>query len=181
MMTLKNSLGLSFEFLSNGSLKSMEVHPIRINLKAATPFSRPGTNLYLRKRKKPFEFTALLGPEGNSLFKMAGGAFIARGSWAGLDYTCVLQLSKNSLSWQWRVDIKNLSDNPVELDLIYVKDAGLKPVNAGLINEYYVSQYLERRILEDKIFGAVACCRQNMKESTGHPWFMLACKHSRGR
>ena len=156
----------------------MEVHPIRISLKAATPFSKPGTNLYLRKRKKPFEFTALLGPEGNSLFKMAGDAFIARGSWAGLDYTCVLQLSKNSLSWQWRVDIKNLSDNPVELDLIYVQDAGLKPVNAGLINEYYVSQYLERRILEDKIFGAVAFCRQNMKESTGHPWFMLACKNT---
>ena len=109
---------------------------------------------------------------------MAGDAFIARGSWAGLDYTCVLQLSKNSLSWQWSVDIKNLSNNPVELDLIYVQDAGLKPVNAGLINEYYVSQYLERRILEDKIFGAVACCRQNMKESTGHPWFMMACKNT---
>jgi cellobiose phosphorylase len=177
-MTLKNSLGLSFEFLKNGSLKSIEVDPIRISLKAETLFSKPGTNLYLRKRKKAFEFTALLGPEGNSLFKMAADAFIARGSWAGLDYTCVLQLSKNSLSWQWSVDIKNLSDNPVELDLIYVQDAGLKPVNAGLINEYYVSQYLERRILEDKIFGAVACCRQNTKESTGHPWFMMACKNT---
>jgi cellobiose phosphorylase len=176
--TLKNSLGLTFEFLSNGSLKSIEAHPIRISLKAATPFSKPGMNLYLRKRKKPFEFTALLGPEGNSLFKMAGDAFIARGSWAGLDYNCVVQLSKNSLTWQWSVDINNLSDNPVELDLIYVQDAGLKPVNAGLINEYYVSQYLERRILEDKTFGAVACCRQNMKESTGHPWFMMACKNT---
>src|SRR5208337_3454603 len=177
-MTLKNSPGLSFEFLKNGSLKSMEAHPIRISLKAATPFSKPGTNLYLRKRKKPFEFTALLGPEANSLFQLAGGAFIAKGSWSGLEYTCVLQLSKNSLSWQWSVEIKNLSDNPVELDLIYVQDAGLKPVNAGLINEYYVSQYLERRILEDESFGAVACCRQNMKESTGHPWFMLACKNT---
>ena len=71
-----------------------------------------------------------------------------------------------------------MSDEAFELDLIYVQDAGLKPVNAGLINEYYVSQYLERRILEDKIFGAVACCRQNMKESTGHPWFMMACKNT---
>src|ERR1700690_3869215 len=119
-MTLKNSLGLSFEFLDNGSLKSMEADPIRISLKVATPFSKSGTNLYLRKRKKPFEFTALLGPEANSHFKVAGDAFIARGSWAGLDYTCVLQLSKHSLSWQWSVDIRNLSDNPVELDLIYV-------------------------------------------------------------
>ena len=177
-MTLKNSLGLSCEFVPNGSLKSMHVAPIRISLKEATPFSKPGTNLYLRKRKKPFEFRPLLGPESNSLFKFADDAFIAKGSWAGLDYTCVLQLSKKSLSWQWSVDIKNVSDETFELDLIYVQDAGLKPVNAGLINEYYVSQYLERRILQDKIFGAVACCRQNMKESTGHPWFMMACKNA---
>src|ERR1022692_66014 len=177
-LTLKNSLGLSFEFLDNGALKSIEAHSVRINLKSATPFSKPGSNLYLRKRSTPFEFAALLGPEGNSHFKMAGDAFIARGCWAGLDYICVLQLSKRSLSWQWRVEIKNLSDNPADLDLIYVQDAGLKPVDAGLINEYYVSQYLERRILEDKIFGAVACCRQNMKEATGHPWFMLACKNT---
>ena len=177
-MTLKNSLGLSCEFLANGSLKSIQVDPIRINLKAASPFSKPGTNLYLRKRKKPFEFCALLGPESNSFFKVADNAFVARGSWAGLDYTCVLQLSKQSLSWQWSVDIKNVSDETFELDLIYVQDAGLKPVNAGLTNEYYVSQYLERRILEDKIFGAVACCRQNMEESTGHPWFIMACKNA---
>jgi len=24
----------------------------------------------------------------------------------------------------------------------------------------------------------VACCRQNMKESTGHPWFMMACQNA---
>ena len=177
-MTLKTSLGLSFAFLENGSLKSIEADPIRISLKAATPFSKPGTNLYLRNRRTPFAFAALLGPESNSLFKMADDAFIAKGSWAALDYTCVLQLSKKSLSWQWSVDITNRSDHPIELDLIYVQDAGLKPVNAGLINEYYVSQYLERRILADKTFGAVACCRQNMKGLTGHPWFMVACKNT---
>jgi len=175
-MNLKNSLGLTFEFLNNGSVKSIEAHTIRVNLKAATPFSKPGSNLYLRKRGKPFEFAALLGPASNSRFRVAGDAFVARGNWAGLEYNCVLQLSKQSLSWEWTVEITNLTGIPVEADLIYVQDAGLKPVNAGLINEYYVSQYLERRILDDKIFGAVACCRQNMKESTGHPWLMLACK-----
>src|SRR5208283_2284375 len=98
-LTLKNSGGLAFEFLGNGSVKSMKAHAIRINLKAATLFSKPGTNLYLRKRKQPFAFVSLLGPQGNSRFRMSGDAFIARGSWAELDYTCVLQLSKHSLSW----------------------------------------------------------------------------------
>jgi len=177
MASLKNSLGLTFEFLENGSLKSVEVDPIRLSLKAATPFSKPGMNLYLRNRKKPIASIALLGPESNSLFKVGADAYIAGGRWADLDYTCVLQLSESSLSWRWSVDVKNRSDNPADLDLIYVQDAGLKPINSGLINEYYVAQYLERRILEDKTFGAVACCRQNMKEATGHPWLMLACKN----
>ena len=159
-MKIKNSLGLSCEFLLNGSLGSIQADPIRINLKAATPFSKPGTNLYLRKRGNPIEFIPLLGPESNSLFQVANDLFVCRGSWTDLDYTCVLQLSSASLSWQWRVEVQNRSGHPVDLDLIYLQDAGLKALNAGLLNEYYVSQYLERRILQDKIFGAVACCRK---------------------
>ncbi len=176
-MDIKNSQGLSFGFLENGAIRSIEVNPIRINLKAATPFSKAGSNLYLRKRTKPFEFKALLGPESNSRFKIQEDSFISEGNWAGLDYTCVLQLSKKSLSWQWHININNVSEDLIELDLFYLQDAGLKPATDGLINEYYVSQYLERRILEDKDHGAVICCRQNMKESVGNPWLMLACKN----
>jgi cellobiose phosphorylase len=175
-MNFKNPLGLSFDFLENGSIQHIEVDPIRISLRSATLFSRSGANIWLRKRNKPFGYTCLLGPESNSRFSAGENGFIARGSWAGIDYTCVLQLSKKSLSWQWSIEIKNTSDDPVELDLIYVQDVGLKPLTAGLINEYYVSQYIERRILEDKNHGSVVCCRQNMKESVGNPWFMMACK-----
>jgi 1,2-beta-oligoglucan phosphorylase len=175
-LNIKNSLGLSFYFLGNGSLQRIEVGPIRISLKATTPFSKSGANLFLRKRTKPYEFKALLGPESNSRFKIREDSFVAEGNWAGLDYACVLQLSKKSLSWQWNIDITNVSDDLVELDLIYVQDAGLKPVTDGLINEYYVSQYLERCIFEDKNYGSVICCRQNMKESVGNPWLMMVCK-----
>jgi cellobiose phosphorylase len=175
-MTLTNPSGLSFEFLENGSVKSISANPIRISLKETSIFSRPGTNLYLRKRTNVIEHQALLGPESVSGFQISENKFIAQGSWSGLDYTCILRLAENSLGWQWQVEIKNHSGDPVELDLIYVQDVGLKPVTSGLINEYYVAQYLERRILEDKHYGAVACCRQNMKESTGNPWLMIACK-----
>jgi len=177
-MKLSNSLGLSIDFLENGSVKHIEADPIRISLKSATPFSKSGANIFLRKRSKPFEFTALTGPESNSRFQVTGEAFIAQGSWAGLDYTCVLQLSKKSLSWQWQIDVTNSTGDPVELDLIYLQDVGLKPMTGGLINEYYVSQYLERLILEDQHHGAVVCCRQNMKESVGYPWLMIAGKNT---
>ncbi|MEI7499020.1 MAG: amylo-alpha-1,6-glucosidase [Bacteroidota bacterium] len=177
-MKIKNSHGLSFDFLGNGSVKCIEVDPIRISLKPATPFSKSGANLWLRKRTKPFEFIALLGPESNSLFKVSDDSFIAEGSWSGLDYVCELQLSKENFSWQWRINIFNKSDDNVDLDLICVQDAGLKQISEGLVNEYYVSQYLERLILEDKSYGSVICCRQNMKESVGNPWLMMACENA---
>ncbi|MEI6059471.1 MAG: amylo-alpha-1,6-glucosidase, partial [Bacteroidota bacterium] len=177
-MNIQNPIGLSIHFLENGSIQHIEVDPIRISLKAATPFSKTGANLYLRKRSKPVEFKALLGPESNSIFGIQENAFFARGSWDGLDYTCMLQLSEKSLSWQWSIQIINTSSNAVELDLIYLQDIGLKPITSGLINEYYVSQYLERLVLEDQKYGSVICCRQNMKESVGNPWLMLACENT---
>jgi 1,2-beta-oligoglucan phosphorylase len=176
-MIIKNSLGLNFHFLDNGSVKSIEVDPIRISLKRATPFSFSGTNIYLRKRAKTFEFIPLTGPKSNSVFSLGKDRFFANGNWNGVEYQCVLQLSKKSLSWQWSVEIKNKSKKEVELDLIYVQDVGLKTTSDGLVNEYYVSQYLERLILEDKSYGSVICCRQNMRESEIHPWLMMACKN----
>ena len=178
MAVIKNSPGLSFDFLNNGSVRCIEALPLRISLRASTAFSGSGTNIYLRKRAKPIEFTALLGPESNSRFSLNAGSFIAKGSWAGLEYTCSLQLSEKSLSWQWSIEITNVSDALVELDLIYLQDAGLKPSTDGLVNELYVSQYLERRILDDRNHGSVICCRQNTKEAAGNPWLMMACKNT---
>lgn len=177
-MIISNQAGLSFEFLKNGSVKSIQVDPVRISLKAATPWSVAGCNLYLRKRNNPIEFTALLGPESNSSFYINNNVFATAGTWNGIRYECSLHLAANSLSWQWQTDIQNTSGETVELDLIHVQDIGLKQINDGLVNEYYVAQYLERRIIRDSRYGAVICCRQNMKEPTGNPWLMLACRQS---
>ena len=176
IMQLRNSTGLCFNFLDNGSVKSIEADPIRISMKAASLFSGSGANFYLRSRGIPFEFKALLGPESNSRFTVTADSFLAEGHWSGLDYKCNLRLSNNSLSWEWSIRVTNVSDKHAELDLIYVQDAGLKPVTEGLINEYYVSQYLERLILEDSDHGHVIFCRQNMRETAGNPWLLMACK-----
>jgi 1,2-beta-oligoglucan phosphorylase len=174
-MKVSNRLGLVFAFSDGGAVRSVEVDPIRIGLRPPAPLSRSGTNLYLRKRGSSIAYTPLLGPESPSRFGAAEGCFQARGSWAGLDYTCSLQLADAELSWQWRVRVDSTLEQPVELDLIYVQDVGLRAAAAGLVNEYYVSQYIERRVFEDPAHGCVVCCRQNMRESVGNPWLMIAC------
>lgn len=175
-MNIRNQYGLSFDFHHNGSVRAIEADQIRISLKASTPWSKAGTNLYLRKRGSSIEFTPLIGPESKSMFAVSSSSYIAKGTWQGFEYECTLQLSARSSSWQWQVLIRNISGETASLDLIYMQDVGLKPINSGLINEYYVSQYLERLVLEDENYGSVICCRQNMKEATGHPWLMMASK-----
>jgi cellobiose phosphorylase len=174
-MNLTNSHGLTIEFLENGAVKSINADPIRISLKAASPFSLPGANIYLRKRTDSITFKPLLGPGSDCGFQISEDDLKTFGNWDGIEYTCTIRLARNSNTWYWNIDLENRTGEDAELDLVYMQDVGLKPVNAGLQNEYYVSQYLERILLDDEKYGKVACCRQNMKESTGYPWIMLAC------
>lgn len=174
-MKCYNAHGLSFTFLDNGSISCIDMDPIRISLKPASLFSYAGSNIYLRKYKPSISCLPLLGPTSNSSFTINNNQFIAKGEWDGIGYECRLRISEKSCTWQWNIALTNHSKEPVELDLILVQDVGLKSITSGLINEYYVSQYLERRIFDHPIKGPVICCRQNMKEPTGHPWLMIAC------
>ncbi len=174
-MRIHNSSGLIFNFLNNGSIRSVESAPIRISLFETSPFTQEGANLYLRQRDGLIRFIPLIGPGANSLYKFSTRHFIARGGWNGLEYTCILQLSELNQSWQWNITVKNNGVLCQEVDLVHVQDVGLKTIATAPVNEYYISQYTERRIMQDQRFGSVLCCRQNMKESGGHPWLIMAC------
>lgn len=176
-MQIKNPNGLQFNFLANGSVQNIEVGPIRISLKSGTLFSKSGTNLYIRKLGNPITFIPMLGPESPSRFSVTNKKYIAIGDWNEINYTCELTLSDETLSWQWNVLLINNSAEAVKLDLVYMQDVGLKQVSDNLVNEYYVSQYLERILLDSPNFGKVVCCRQNMKEAGGNPWLMIAGKN----
>lgn len=176
-MKIENTSGLSVHFLENGSVQHFDSLPIRISLRSANLFSQSGADVYLRSRSNPMQYIPLTGPQSNSSFTINNNMFFAKGSWEGVEYKIALQLSKQSRSWQWSVVVKNASSEIQELDVVYKQDVGLKPATDALLNEYYVSQYLERRILQDQKYGAVICCRQNMKESVGNPWIMIACEN----
>jgi 1,2-beta-oligoglucan phosphorylase len=176
--SIKSAAGLTVRFLDNGLIECIEAGPIRLSLNAASQFGNQGANLYLRKRSTPCEYRVLLGPASNSRFTVADNAYIATGCWDTLDYVCRMQLSDSGYGWQWSVELANNSDTVVELDLVYVQDVGLVPGDGAQTNKYYVSQYLERRVLNDRKFGAVICCRQNIEGPTGHPWLMMASCNS---
>ncbi|MDB4977077.1 MAG: hypothetical protein JWN48_5418 [Myxococcaceae bacterium] len=174
-MIVTNRLGLTFTFSDAFALQSIAVDPIRVSLTAPTASSRACANLYLRRLDGGRAYTPLLGPQSPSRYHVRDGNLVARGSWAGLDYECLLSLADAQLSWQWHVRVESKLMQAVELDLLHVQDVGLKANSPGAVNEYYVSQYLERRVFEHARYGSVVCCRQNMREAVGHPWLMVAC------
>ena len=172
-MKLTNNNGLSFSFLENGNVQNIDRDKIRINLKSGNLFAQPGAQIYLRKRSENLiEFTSLLG-KGNEI-AFSNNHFFSRGVWKGLEYVCSLQLSEKSSSWQWKIEVVNKFAEKVELDVVLMQEVGLKNRSDGLVNEYYVAQYLERILLYDSKYGTVAVCRQNSKEATGYPWLMMA-------
>ncbi len=177
-LEINNPLGLRIRFLNNGLIETIESNDLRMSLKKASLFSKLGANLYLRKKSFPNEYRALIGPENNNQFTIEENSYRATGCWDSIRFICKLQLSEKSQSWQWSVELHNQSEQDIELDILFVQDVGLTPSLDNLTNEYYVSQYLERRILQDKQYGAVICCRQNMAGPTGNPWLMVAAKNS---
>lgn len=174
-MKISNSLGLSAGFLKNGLISAIDADHVKISLRTSSIYSGASANIWLRKRGGLIEYRPLTGPGSDTRFRAGKNHSRVAGSWDGLKYECLLHLSEKSLSWQWSVDILNNSGEGQMLDLIYVQDVGLKVVVSEPVNEYYISQYLERRILEDPVYGSVVCCRQNMKEAGGNPWLMIAC------
>jgi cellobiose phosphorylase len=180
-MKIENASGLTFEFNDTGAIKSIHLHPIRISLKKSSPGTPITAGIYLRSRSKPLEFISLLTPGFPVTFNWASaGSCSWMGKWKGLKYQCSLMLSEADHTWKWDIEIWNELSVPVELDLVWMQDVGLKHIHAGLVNEYYVGQYLERIILEDSRYGKVICCRQNMAEATGNPWLMLVCRNGAG-
>jgi len=173
-MNIQNKYGLRFHFLDNGSIKSIEDQQIRINLKSSSPFAPTLSNIYLRKRGTLPVWIPLIGPLSKSEFSIQNNAFYLKGQWEGLNYSGKLELSSGSKSWRWSIYLQNNSGQDCETDLILVQDIGLKAISDNLVNEYYVSQYIERIVLKDPRHGSVVCCRQNMKETCENPWILIA-------
>jgi cellobiose phosphorylase len=171
--TIKNSTGLIFSILENGSIKSIEQGEIQINLINGSPLENGCFNIYLRKRANEISAIPLFGPNSNSKYKIEKNIFEAAGQWEDINYSCRLLLSEKENSWLWDLRLENLNSKKQELDLICVQDVGLTAVNSGEKNELYVSQYIDYTPILHKEHGHIVCCRQNEHGPNCIPWLAL--------
>lgn len=171
-----NGVGLSAFFHPNARMKCIEGGGIRVGLRETSAFSRDGNGLYLRLPGEKEELISLTDPRFDPMFCSEDRMMRMKGVFRELDYQACLELSSEKLNWQWTVQWVNHSANPVQLAMVCINDVGLKQSGSQVSNEYYFSQYIERRIFKHPVYGSVVCCRQNMNEKGGYPWLLAACK-----
>lgn len=173
-MEITNSKGLKISILPNGAVGTIEVDAIRINLRPASIHGASGSCLYARIHDKNIHLVPLVGPLMKGSFGFADNRFYSLVEDGNLKTITELKPSPDETAWMWTIMLRNTGHNPMNVDAIFVQDVGLRQ-GAQLVNEYYVSQYTERRLFDNVMYGKVAACRQNMRESTGNPWLMMAC------
>lgn len=173
-LAIKNSLGLQIEFDESGLIRAINASPIRISLNSSLSTAKFATNLYLRNHSTG-NICQLLG-NSDSYFFVKDNHYQSDGVFGQLKYSCQLTLNSNDHVWTWIVEVTNLHDTECIFDIVYGQDVGLTAESEQVNNEYYVSQYIERRVFTHATFGKVICCRQNLAVDGTHPWLLLAAK-----
>lgn len=171
---IKNQGNLSAVINDNFTIRTFRAGNIRISLNDSSGYSGKGANLYLRVRKEVPLVRPLFSPESHG-YRVSENSFAVSGRVENIEFLCSLILTDHPHGWHFLIELTNRGESPVEVDLIYIQDAGLKAIDSGLVNEYYAAQYLDRRILDHPEFGKVICIRQNLAEAGMHPWLLLTC------
>ncbi|MGA2916282.1 MAG: hypothetical protein ABSE89_09685 [Sedimentisphaerales bacterium] len=170
---MRNSAGLEFAILENGSIKSIEKGAVQINLIQGSPLEPGCCNLYLRKRGDRIVAVSLLGPKGPGNHIINENIYEVKGEFEGVIFSCRLLLAKKDSSWLWDVRIENVNGKRQEFDLLYVQDVGLTCADGNEKNELYISQYVDYTPLWHKEHGHIVCCRQNEHGPNSIPWLAL--------
>jgi len=168
---LSNSAGLSLRLLADGSIEHIGFHALTVNLFAANPLEGGPANLWLRRRQgDSLQLQPLLGPRSplRALQPLPAedGArrWEAQGEWQGLALRLQLRLAAEAPAWFWHLQVDNLGSEAQALDLIQVQDIALAEQGSILLNEYYISQYLDLSPMEHPRLGHLLAARQNQAQ-----------------
>ncbi|MEI8083237.1 MAG: hypothetical protein WCI74_15475, partial [Actinomycetes bacterium] len=160
--------------LGHGGLHRLDFEDLTINLFPGNELEPGSTQIWLRRwGPDGIDVTPLLGPGTPGSVVVVAERPVVVGSWQGLDFSVELVLSEEVPAWFWHVQLTNSCDDDVTADLVYSQDVALSPYPMVRSNELYVSQYLDRAVLEHPINGVAVAIRNNLGVSGRHPWLLV--------
>ena len=167
--------GVRARFTASATLHWLECADLAINLFPGNELEGGPANLVLRRRDRPGQVHALLGPGGHREVRATADRLTVRGVWEALDYQVDFVIAPEIAGWFWTVSIASRDPDGVEVDVVHVLDVGLAPRAAIRTNEYYTSQYIDHQPLEHPVCGKVIASRQNLAMAGRHPWLLNGC------
>ena len=171
--------GLSISVLPNACLFAIE-HQHRggrtlINQIHGSPLDGGIGRLCLRVGGEAPAVVEAVGPGARVEFGAAGDRFTWTGASSGLRHQVTLWLDPESALWLWRVQVANAGTEPLTCDATLVQDIGLGARGFVMMNEAYVSQYIDHHVARHARCGPVVMSRQNLGQGGAHPWVAHGC------
>jgi len=166
MSTASENTNLSIEILETGDIRKLSAGPIMINQVVNSYLEPMTSNVYLRvKDGDTYQVYPLLGRYAQH-FATENENFVAyKGNVHDISYEATITLAAN----MWFVDVSVMSDNALEMDIIYSQDIGLATEGHITNNEAYNSHYIDHKTFQTEQ-GYVLCSRQNQSQPGGHPF-----------
>jgi 1,2-beta-oligoglucan phosphorylase len=176
---ITSGVGLSVSVLPNGGVFAIEHQHEHgrtlINQVQASPLDGGIARLYLRIRAPEPAVAEAVGPSAEVSFGATADRFTWDGTTAGVRHSVSLWLHPQHQLWLWRVHLANTRAQPVACDAILVQDVGLGDRGFLMNNEAYASQYIDHHAARHPRCGPVVMSRQNLAQSSGHPWVAHGC------
>ena len=176
---IANRSGLAISVLPNGCVFAIEHQHERgrtlINQVQGAPLDGGIARLYLRIRAPEPAVAEAVGPGAQVSFGAAADRFTWDGATRSVRHRVSLWLHPQHKLWLWRVEVANTGAEPVTCDAILVQDVGLGDRGFLMNNEAYASQYIDHHVARHPRCGPVVMSRQNLKQSSGHPWVAHGC------
>jgi 1,2-beta-oligoglucan phosphorylase len=176
---IANPSGLALSVLPNGCVFAIEHQHERgrtlLNQVQGSPLDGGIARLYLRVRAPDPAIAEAVGPSAQVSLGAAADRFTWAGATGSVRHHVSLWLHPQHRLWLWRVEVANTGTGPVSCDAILVQDVGLGDRGFLMNNEAYASQYIDHHVARHPRCGPVVMSRQNLKQSSGHPWVAHGC------
>jgi cellobiose phosphorylase len=176
---ITNSTGLWLSLLPNGCVFAIEHQHEHgrtlINQVQGSPLDGGIARLYLRIRAPELAVAQAVGPDAKGTFGAAADRFTWDGTTSSVRHQVSLWLHPQHRLWLWRLDVANTRAEAMACDAILVQDVGLGDPGFLMNNGAYASQYIDQHVARHSRCGPVVMSRQNLAQSSGHPWVAHGC------
>lgn len=176
---LGNRNGIHAEVFPCGTIRALRFRDILLSLWPTMPWEPPIAGVYLRPRlnRAPQSAHLLLGGKPHNQTTCQLGQennLLVAGTLSNFSYLAEFALLPETNAFAWLVEIRNESQIAREFDLVFLHGIALTDENGVLLNEFYVSHYVDHFPFQTPSGSWAIASRQNLPAGGRNPWCLCS-------